>query len=450
MHSFKTSRTCLVLGACLGLIALSGLLFQFQRGSGYSAGQPGAGSTASRPTPHAQPSTSLFLFSKRSRHRTRSCFWNASDRDIMVRVADSDFFSVQAREAVSLVLPPGAVNVTVAQPVDDHNIEISALSFNVHTSAQVVWGIAPSPESVEDLDLVAARPVASDARSLFEEFDRQSVRASPGVPRPWATSRITTTLSDRRVVDSGVLACYTGREAFLVSHGGMLFRWVAPGIFVRASGSGTNASQNIRITNGFWFAVTELTHCQYQFGIDPTKQIGGSDLPQGGLSWNLAAEWLRGVTNRGWGTYRLPTEAEWEYVCQAGALRHFGSSAPPEDIGNFARVGASPLPVASLSPNEWGFYDMNGNLRELCSDWFSFTPPSGIDPSGPSSGTERVRRGGGYDTAPEDGTCGCRDSDEPGQRRGSHGVRLVREPDSITRAIKRPTGKPKPPEPMTR
>ena len=100
--------------------------------------------------------------------------------------------------------------------------------------------------------------------------------------------------------------------------------------------------------------------------------------------------------------YRLPTEAEWEYACRADAVAgHFsaidtaGLNTSVWWIGN-SRNGTHP--VATRFPNAWGLYDMSGNIWEWCNDWYMKTYPSGsqTDPTGPSSGTSHVLRGGSW------------------------------------------------------
>ena len=112
--------------------------------------------------------------------------------------------------------------------------------------------------------------------------------------------------------------------------------------------------------------------------------------------------------------YRLPTEAEWEYSCRAGATAstpfHFGTSLNSTQAnfhGEYPYGGAAKGPslgracaVGSYPPNAWGLYDLHGNVWEWCADWFSpdfyRQPEAGQDPHGPPTGTRRVLRGGSW------------------------------------------------------
>ena len=108
--------------------------------------------------------------------------------------------------------------------------------------------------------------------------------------------------------------------------------------------------------------------------------------------------------------YRLPTEAEWEYACRAGTQTPFntgecldaGTEANYDGLWPYIDCPAGPhamwkVAVGSYPPNAFGLYDMHGNLRELCNDWYGSYSGDATDPVGPSTGTSRVFRGGHFD-----------------------------------------------------
>ena len=118
--------------------------------------------------------------------------------------------------------------------------------------------------------------------------------------------------------------------------------------------------------------------------------------------------------------YRLPTEAEWEYACRAGTTTrfHFGDSARAlRDYAWYSsNAGGRTHEVGQKKPNQWGLYDMHGNVWEWCHDWYADEYPGGTvtDPSGPQSATDRVYRcGSWYDTARN-----CRAANRYGRRPG--------------------------------
>jgi formylglycine-generating enzyme required for sulfatase activity len=135
--------------------------------------------------------------------------------------------------------------------------------------------------------------------------------------------------------------------------------------------------------------------------------------------WDDAQEFIRRLNARGDGqTYRLPTEAEWEYAARAGttgayagnldAMAWYGNNSGNSKINadkidssiyhkRLADNGNKTHPVGTKQPNDWGLYDMHGNVWEWCQDWFAdYSGIPAIDPSGPTRGENRVARGGAY------------------------------------------------------
>jgi len=128
------------------------------------------------------------------------------------------------------------------------------------------------------------------------------------------------------------------------------------------------------------------------------------------VSWSDAVEFCRLLSSldeeiAAGRTYRLPTEAEWEYAYRAGTTTKFfwgeDRGKQSADWTKYPKVGtgkkATTVPVGSLKPNPWGLHDMQGNAREWCADWFdpqAYAKGAAGDPTGPATGVERVVRGG--------------------------------------------------------
>ncbi len=128
------------------------------------------------------------------------------------------------------------------------------------------------------------------------------------------------------------------------------------------------------------------------------------------LSWNDVQKFIEWLTGKEGKTYRLPTETEWEYACRAGTTTPFYTgNCISTDQANYD--GTHPMPgcpegeyrkgpveVESFEPNPWGLHDMHGNVWEWCQDKYKRDYPSGrvTDPKGPTSGWERVLRGGSW------------------------------------------------------
>ncbi len=119
------------------------------------------------------------------------------------------------------------------------------------------------------------------------------------------------------------------------------------------------------------------------------------------VSWNDAVEFCQWLSKEEGRTYRLPTEAEWEYSCRAGSKGRWSFGDNEGELWDYARVGGNSQnhawPVAGLKANAWGLYDMHGNVEQWCQDLFDpnyYKTGPLQDPPGPAAGDERVARGG--------------------------------------------------------
>lgn len=133
--------------------------------------------------------------------------------------------------------------------------------------------------------------------------------------------------------------------------------------------------------------------------------------------------------------YRLPTEAEWEYACRAGTSGQFSFGDDYGLIKEYAWTGESrvnaPQPVALKLPNPFGLFDLHGNAREWCYDWYSsevYAEPAQTDPIGPDYGTDRVMRGGRWQRHAINARSAFRNDINPFQRDAQGGFRIVRAP----------------------
>lgn len=152
----------------------------------------------------------------------------------------------------------------------------------------------------------------------------------------------------------------------------------------------------------YYLGETEVTQELWEeiMGYNPANTIGES-LPIENISWNDCADFIRELNNRTGKTFRLPTEAEWEYAARGGIYSrqcvHSGSDNAEEVGWVKSNCNGSTHPVGTRNPNELGIYDMTGNVCEWCQDWMSnYTSTDQINPVGPNSGTARVGRGGGW------------------------------------------------------
>jgi formylglycine-generating enzyme required for sulfatase activity len=177
------------------------------------------------------------------------------------------------------------------------------------------------------------------------------------------------------------------------------------------------------------------------------------DHPVVNISWYDAIAFCEWLSSEERATYRLPTEAEWEYACRAGTSTryYFGDrEGGIVEYGNVADLRFSTIapdhyrhiggddgfaftaPVGTYRPNAWGLFDMHGNVWEWCQDWFTLEydgASQSVDPKGPARGTLKVARGGAWNSTPVQFTSAARaGSVAPTSRALGTGFRVVREP----------------------
>ena len=196
----------------------------------------------------------------------------------------------------------------------------------------------------------------------------------------------------------------------------------------------------VRITRPFYLGATEVTQGQYRAvtGQSPSHFKGSDDLPVEQVSWNDAIAFCDKLSalekgQLGGARYRLPTEAEWEYACRGGSTTRYSFGDDAAHMGEFAwyadNSGGKPHSVGQKRPNDFGLYDMHGNVWEWCSDlydvkYYGYSPSA--DPPGPLQSTFRVSRGGGWSGIPRFARSAYRLKFTPAYRNYFVGFRVAR------------------------
>ncbi|MCP4357867.1 MAG: formylglycine-generating enzyme family protein [Chloroflexi bacterium] len=165
--------------------------------------------------------------------------------------------------------------------------------------------------------------------------------------------------------------------------------------------------------DGFWMGKYEVTQAQWEKVMGSnSSRFKGNSRPVERMSWNDVQKFLKTLNGKaGKEIYRLPTEAEWEYAVRAGTTTpfYFGATIST-DVANYdgnytygsgvkGVYREQTTEVGSFPPNDWGLYDMHGNVWEWCQDWYDseyYSKSPKKNPQGPSSGEYRVLRGGSW------------------------------------------------------
>jgi len=199
---------------------------------------------------------------------------------------------------------------------------------------------------------------------------------------------------------------------------GMSFVPVQPGTFTMGSPSSEGernsdeTQHTVTLTKGFCMQTTEVTQGQWKavMGSNPSYfSACGDNCPVETVSWYDVQDFISRLNEKGEGTYRLPTEAEWEYAARAGSTTAFANGGISgvnylicNNDPNLSAMGwycdnSGTHSVAQKQATAWGLYDMHGNVWEWCQDWYGdYRTGAVTDPSGPGTGSDRVIRGGGW------------------------------------------------------
>lgn len=194
--------------------------------------------------------------------------------------------------------------------------------------------------------------------------------------------------------------------------------------------------------NSFYMGMLEVTQSQWEkvmgTSIYQQKNKANPDWPMGGtgadypiyyVSWEEAKEFCRRLSQQTGKTYRLPTEAEWEYAARGGKKNEgtkYSGSNYPGSVAWYVDNSNSTHPCGTKQADALGLYDMSGNVWEWCEDWYgNYVSYDTNNPKGATTGQLRVLRGGGWYFIASYCRVSSRFNSSPGNRNGSIGFRVV-------------------------
>jgi len=286
---------------------------------------------------------------------------------------------------------------------------------------------------------VVTRKTAADARRLFSEGQTPWPRRT--YEGEWLLAKAAPIAKNSKPKAGDVITNSIG----------MKLTYIAPGKFQMGSpkgeldrepfAKGSEFHHEVELTKGYYLGVYAVTQEEYETVTGKTPSYfsadGGGKAKVAGLntarfpvemvSWDDAKEFCRKLSVKEGKTYRLPSEAEWEYACRAGTTTpfHVGETIST-DQANYN--GERPMKVGSFAPNEWGLHDMHGNVWQWCEDWYDAkyyeTSPK-KNPLNETAAEYRVLRGGCWNSFEWHCRSACRNASTPDDRAKHIGFRVV-------------------------
>jgi formylglycine-generating enzyme required for sulfatase activity len=215
---------------------------------------------------------------------------------------------------------------------------------------------------------------------------------------------------------------------------GMEFVWVPGGCYQMGANSGVSDEKPVHevCVDGFWLGKYEVTQAEWQrvMGSNPSRFKGDRN-PVEQVSWNDAQEFIKRLNAKGNGTFRLPTEAEWEYAARSGGKdeKYAGGNDVDRVAWYNGNSGNKTHPVGTKAPNGLGLYDMSGNVWEWCQDVYNenaYSQHARQNPIYSGGGVRRVDRGGGWGGYAWNVRAADRRGNSQGDRLDFLGFRLLR------------------------
>jgi formylglycine-generating enzyme required for sulfatase activity len=186
---------------------------------------------------------------------------------------------------------------------------------------------------------------------------------------------------------------------------------------------------DVTLTNSFYIGKHQITQDVWEMvmAYNPSQTLG-KNFPVTDISWNECKNFIAKFNYLTKENCRLPTESEWEFACKAETnwAYSFGDNITPNDANYAGSKIGKIIPIGQYSPNNFGLYDMHGNVWEWCEDWYGDYPKkSSTNPKGIAEGKYRILRGGSFDYNEIYARSSARNFNFPFDRANDYGFRLA-------------------------
>jgi formylglycine-generating enzyme required for sulfatase activity len=271
---------------------------------------------------------------------------------------------------------------------------------------------------------IVTRLLDVEHNMVVNSYNKQAIQLNSSQQVVSVAQEIASKLSDKTIAEQQHGDGSSTQDFTETAYGvNMKMIWVEGGEFLMGctSEQGNDCEddeENVRrvTVDGFYIGMLEVTQSQWKkvmgttisqqwtkanFSGTPTRGVG-DDYPMYCVSWEEAMEFCRLLSIQTGKTYTLPTEAQWEYAARGGCKNDgtkYAGSHLLDAVGWYAdNSGDKTNVVGSKRANALGIYDMSGNVWEWCKDWYasSYSSSDTNNPTGPSSGSDRVNRGGAW------------------------------------------------------
>lgn len=331
----------------------------------------------------------------------------------------------QTVAAVATTAPPEPTSPPPPEPTEIPSAPVDEQSRSIGPDQPTEN--QPTSLAADSRPTIAAAPAPETA-------PRIEIAMAPSAPPAYRPINSTPLLPPRE--ESGRLLIDLGNNVSIA------FVPIPAGTFTMGSPSNESGrdtdedpARPVTFSRSFWMSATEITQSQYEslMGRNPSKDFTGPDMPVIFVSWDDAMAFCQELSSRTGKTFSLPTEARWEYACRGGTTGRYAWGENRADVKEFAwydtNSNSRVKPVAQKKPNAYGLFDMAGNVREWCLDFYAAEYPSApeTDPAGPARGQDRVDRGGSSMTSPLALRSANRHKEPQTRRTADLGFRIVME-----------------------